>query len=161
MINRDHIQTTHVGSLPRSAAVADLLFAQERGESIAAEEAEAILTPAVAHIVFVVNSFSGQNFSQIENATARVVDSADRDREFLDHSIAELEKLEPEEGEEQTLADKRAAMKQFARVQDDLDGLAGEVVHRHQRPLVVAADVDEDRPQRLTEDLHVAPSDLR
>ena len=37
--------------------------------------------PTVAHIVFVVNSFSGQNFSQIENATARVVDSADRDRE--------------------------------------------------------------------------------
>ena len=32
---------------------------------------------------------------------------------------------QPEEGEEQALADKRAAMKQFARVQDDLDGLAG------------------------------------
>jgi DNA repair protein RecN (Recombination protein N) len=50
---------------------------------------------------------------------------ADRDRDFLDHSIAELEKLEPEVGEEQRLADKRAAMKQFERVQDDLDGLAG------------------------------------
>jgi DNA repair protein RecN (Recombination protein N) len=49
---------------------------------------------------------------------------ADRDREFLDHSIAELAKLEPEPGEEQSLAEKRAAMKQFARVQDDLDGLA-------------------------------------
>ena len=49
---------------------------------------------------------------------------ADRDRDFLDHSITELEKLAPEDGEEQALADKRAAMKQFARVQDDLDGLA-------------------------------------
>jgi DNA repair protein RecN (Recombination protein N) len=48
---------------------------------------------------------------------------ADRDRDFLDHSIAELAKLEPVEGEEQMLAEKRAGMKQFARVQEDLDGL--------------------------------------
>lgn len=54
----------------------------------------------------------------------RTAADADRDRDFLDHSIAELAKLEPEEGEEQRLAEKRAAMKQFARVQDDLDGLA-------------------------------------
>ncbi|NJC04459.1 DNA repair protein RecN (Recombination protein N) [Sphingomonas kaistensis] len=54
----------------------------------------------------------------------RTAADADRDREFLDHSIEELAKLEPEEGEEQRLAEKRAAMKQFARVQDDLDGLA-------------------------------------
>jgi 5-methyltetrahydropteroyltriglutamate--homocysteine methyltransferase len=51
MINLDHIQTTHVGSLPRSAAVSDLLFSQERGESIPEAAAEAILAPAVAHIV--------------------------------------------------------------------------------------------------------------
>ncbi len=44
--------------------------------------------PAVAHIVFVVNSFSGQNFSQIENATARVVDSADRDRELVRYELS-------------------------------------------------------------------------
>ena len=44
--------------------------------------------PAVAHIVFVVNSFSGQNFSQIENATARVVDSADRDRELVKYELS-------------------------------------------------------------------------
>ena len=30
----DRIRTTHVGSLPRSAAVTDLVFAQERGEAI-------------------------------------------------------------------------------------------------------------------------------
>ena len=44
--------------------------------------------PTVAHIVFVVNSFSGQNFSQIENATARVVDSADRDRELVRYALS-------------------------------------------------------------------------
>ncbi len=44
--------------------------------------------PNVAHIVFVVNSFSGQNFSQIENATARVVDSADRDRELVRYELS-------------------------------------------------------------------------
>ena len=43
--------------------------------------------PAVAHIVFVVNSFSGQNFTQIENATARVVDSADGDRELVKYAL--------------------------------------------------------------------------
>lgn len=59
--------------------------------------------------------------AQVRSAAA----DADRDREFLDHSIAELAKLEPVEGEEQALADKRAGMKQFARVQEDLDGLAG------------------------------------
>ncbi len=44
--------------------------------------------PAVAHIVFVVNSFSGQNFTQIENATARVVDSADRDKELVRYELS-------------------------------------------------------------------------
>jgi DNA repair protein RecN (Recombination protein N) len=50
---------------------------------------------------------------------------ADRNREWLDHSIAELHALKPEEGEEERLAEKRAGMKQFARIQDDLEGLAG------------------------------------
>lgn len=62
--------------------------------------------------------------AELEQLRGQAAD-ADRDREFLDHSIAELEKLQPEPGEEQTLADKRAAMKQFARIQEDLDGLAG------------------------------------
>lgn len=33
------------------------------------------LSPKVATLVFVVNSFTGQDFSQIENATCRLVDS--------------------------------------------------------------------------------------
>jgi DNA repair protein RecN (Recombination protein N) len=50
--------------------------------------------------------------------------SADRDRDYLDHSIAELSKLAPQPGEEQALADKRAGMKQFARIGEDLETLA-------------------------------------
>jgi len=46
------------------------------------------VSPAVAHIIFVVNSFSGQNFTQIENATARVVDSADRDKELVRYELS-------------------------------------------------------------------------
>jgi tellurium resistance protein TerZ len=42
----------------------------------------------VVHIVFVVNSYSGQNFSQIENAVARAVDSADRDRELVRYELS-------------------------------------------------------------------------
>lgn len=51
MNNTDHIQTTHVGSLPRSATVADLLFAQERGEASLGADAEAVLRPAVEEVV--------------------------------------------------------------------------------------------------------------
>jgi tellurium resistance protein TerZ len=43
--------------------------------------------PQVAHIVFVVSSYSGQNFSQIENAFARVVDTADRDKELVRYQL--------------------------------------------------------------------------
>jgi len=45
------IRTTHVGSLPRSAAVTEALFAAERGEPVAAEEFEAIIAPAVEEVV--------------------------------------------------------------------------------------------------------------
>jgi 5-methyltetrahydropteroyltriglutamate--homocysteine methyltransferase len=51
MNNTDHVQTTHVGSLPRSAAVTELLFAQERGDTNRAGDAEAILRSAVEEIV--------------------------------------------------------------------------------------------------------------
>ncbi|GII99927.1 tellurium resistance protein TerZ [Sediminihabitans luteus] len=37
---------------------------------------------SIDHIVFTVNSYSGDNFSEIENAYVRVVDSASRDAEL-------------------------------------------------------------------------------
>ena len=45
MANR--ILTTHVGSLPRSGAVTDLVFAQERGEAIDAAQFNAVIGAAV------------------------------------------------------------------------------------------------------------------
>jgi len=45
------IRTTHVGSLPRSVAVTDLVFAAERGEEVDAAEFDRTLTEAVAEAV--------------------------------------------------------------------------------------------------------------
>ncbi len=45
------IQTTHVGSLPRSAAVSDLLFARERGEPTDPATFAAVMTAATAATV--------------------------------------------------------------------------------------------------------------
>lgn len=43
----DRILTTHVGSLPRSAAVTELIFAHEQGEPVDAARFDAVLTEAV------------------------------------------------------------------------------------------------------------------
>ena len=43
----DRILTTHVGSLPRSAAVTDLVFAQERGEAVDAATFNQVIGDAV------------------------------------------------------------------------------------------------------------------
>ncbi len=47
----DRILTTHVGSLPRSQAVTDVLFARERGEVNDESAAAAVITAAVAEVV--------------------------------------------------------------------------------------------------------------
>jgi 5-methyltetrahydropteroyltriglutamate--homocysteine methyltransferase len=46
-----HIKTTHVGSLPRSAAVTEVLFAAERGEPVDAITFDSVLAPAVVEAV--------------------------------------------------------------------------------------------------------------
>ena len=43
----DRILTTHVGSLPRSAAVTDLVFAAERGDPVDTEQFDAVIGAAV------------------------------------------------------------------------------------------------------------------
>ena len=45
----DRILTTHVGSLPRSKAVTDTVFAQERGEQV--DDAATIIRNAVDDVV--------------------------------------------------------------------------------------------------------------
>jgi 5-methyltetrahydropteroyltriglutamate--homocysteine methyltransferase len=47
----ERILTTHVGSLPRSQAVTDVLFARERGEIAEQRAAAAVITDAVAEVV--------------------------------------------------------------------------------------------------------------
>jgi 5-methyltetrahydropteroyltriglutamate--homocysteine methyltransferase len=47
----DRILTTHVGSLPRSQAVTDVLFARERGELGDPRAAKGVITAAVAEVV--------------------------------------------------------------------------------------------------------------
>ena len=47
----DRILTTHVGSLPRSKAVTDMVFAEEKGESVVKAERDAVLADAVRDVV--------------------------------------------------------------------------------------------------------------
>lgn len=49
--NSDCILTTHVGSLPRSAAVTDLAFAQERGEATDPSAFDRVIGEAVSQVV--------------------------------------------------------------------------------------------------------------
>ena len=47
----DRILTTHVGSLPRSKAVTDLVFAVERGDPVDAAQFDAVIGAAVDEVV--------------------------------------------------------------------------------------------------------------
>ena len=51
------------------------------------------------------------------------VANAEADREWLTHAVAELDGLGAEAGEEEALADSRAAMQKGARIADDLEGI--------------------------------------
>ncbi len=50
-MSQGHIQTTHVGSLPRSREVTDLVFAHERGEAVDPSEFDRVIGEAVAACV--------------------------------------------------------------------------------------------------------------
>jgi 5-methyltetrahydropteroyltriglutamate--homocysteine methyltransferase len=50
-LSTDRILTTHVGSLPRSQAVTDVLFARERGDTVDARADAAVIGAAVAEVV--------------------------------------------------------------------------------------------------------------
>ncbi len=47
----DRILTTHVGSMPRSAAVTDMVFGQERGDPIDAQQFDTVIAAAVKEVV--------------------------------------------------------------------------------------------------------------
>src|SRR4051812_24231931 len=51
------------------------------------------------------------------------IEAAARDREWLDHSLAELDKLAPEAGEEQALAELRSNMQKGTRLAEDIEAV--------------------------------------
>lgn len=51
-------------------------------------------------------------------------ETADRDREWLEHAVAELTALDPEPGEEAELAERRATMQRGEKVAGELQGIA-------------------------------------
>ena len=58
-------------------------------------------------------------------AAARAeIETAQRDREWLEHAVAELDSLGPEPGEEETLAERRRAMQRAEKVAGDLNSVA-------------------------------------
>jgi DNA repair protein RecN (Recombination protein N) len=59
------------------------------------------------------------------DAARRTLDEANRDREWLDFAIDEIDALGVEEGEELKLSDLRADMKAAARIEEDLGALDG------------------------------------
>ncbi|WP_010217892.1 DNA repair protein RecN [Sphingomonas sp. PAMC 26621] len=57
-------------------------------------------------------------------ATAHAtIETAARDREWLEHSVAELRALSPEPGEEETLAERRRSMQRSEKIADDLSAI--------------------------------------
>ncbi len=57
-------------------------------------------------------------------AAREEVEAAERDKEFLDHAVAELRSLAPEAGEEAQLAGARATMQKGDRIAEDLAGVS-------------------------------------
>ena len=76
------------------------------------------------HVAPVAVAWSGVERIGSELAEARAAaDSAERDRDYLAHAVAELAALDPQPGEESRLADERAAMQAGAKAGESLDGL--------------------------------------
>ncbi|WP_375271860.1 DNA repair protein RecN [Sphingomonas sp.] len=62
----------------------------------------------------------------LDDAQAEIA-TAQRDREWLEHAVAELDKLAPEPGEEETLAERRRGMQRAEKIADDLNDVTGHV----------------------------------
>ncbi|MBD8545148.1 DNA repair protein RecN [Sphingomonas sp. CFBP 8760] len=91
--------------------------------------------------------------AEADLATARAeIETAARDREWLEHTVAELDKLNPQPGEEETLADQRRTMQRaekiagdLAAIGDFLDGSDGGLAQLRQAARVLER-VAEDHP---------------
>ena len=84
-------------------------------------------------------------------ATARDgIAAAQRDRDWLEHAVAELSALAPEAGEEETLAERRRTMQRAEKIASDLDavtehleGGAGAMTHLRQAARVLERIADD------------------
>jgi DNA repair protein RecN (Recombination protein N) len=66
-------------------------------------------------------AYAGFRAAEAELAAARAdIETAARDREWLEHTVAELTALAPVAGEEETLADTRRSMQRAEKIADDL-----------------------------------------
>ena len=73
----------------------------------------------------VASAHHGWRAAEQARAAARdALDTAARDREWLEHAVAELGRLAPEPGEEESLAAARATMQKGARLTEDLAAIA-------------------------------------
>ena len=82
------------------------------------------------HAGLVVQAYRSWRDAEDALAVARAeIDAAARDRDYLDHAVAELRQLAPEPGEEELLADRRRSMQRAEKVAEDMvaldDYLAG------------------------------------
>jgi len=84
-----------------------------------------------------LDGFAGADLAPVERAWRAVeaaqsalagaqaeAEAAERDRDWLDHVVAELDRLAPEPGEEEALAGERARMQAGARVAEDLQSVS-------------------------------------
>jgi len=84
-----------------------------------------------------LDGFAGADVDPVERAWRAVeeaeraltsakteVETAERDREWLDHVVDELDRLGPEAGEEETLAEERARMQAGGRIAEDLQNVS-------------------------------------
>ena len=70
---------------------------------------------------------SWRSWREAEDALAEAraeIETAARDREWLDHAVAELDSLAPEVGEEEALAERRRIMQRSEKITEDLNALA-------------------------------------
>ena len=82
------------------------------------------------HAGLVAQAYRSWRDAEDALAVARAeIDAAARDRDYLDHAVAELRQLAPEPGEEELLADRRRSMQRAEKVAEDMvaldDYLAG------------------------------------
>jgi tellurium resistance protein TerZ len=89
--DRELLETVYYGKLSTVDGsvehMGDNLSGQRAGDDESIKVDLAKISPAVAHIVFVVTSYSGHQFHQIENATARILDQAAGDRELARYTL--------------------------------------------------------------------------